>query len=111
MKSIELKDCENLIIKLKPGLSTTGKIDLILLCSGIEQDIASVELEDGDKEIDITNLVISGKENFIGIYGKLFPLPGKQRVQLDIKVYSNGEEKLTEVCNELYCKIMIKLKT
>ena len=109
IKSIDIKDSENLIIKVIPGLATTGKIDILYMAMDIEKDLATFNLEQGDYEVDITKNIIKGKDNFIGIYGKLFALPGKDKVEMTIKIYSNGEVVFSEPWTELYCKLMFKL--
>lgn len=110
-ETIKLKDGDNVVIALKPGLATTGTASINLYSMKIGQkEIEEVILEEGEREINLSNAGINNISNgFINGYGKLFPLPGKEEVLLNVEIIINDRVAASVKIEEKLFKFMIKI--
>ena len=108
--TIEIKQDSEVKLFLKPGLATTGEMDISFFHkeSG-EEEIENFNLEKGGVEINLSEKGIKTLNGFVFGFGKLFPLPGKEEILLNIEITIDNKSVLILKLEESLTKFMIRV--
>ena len=92
-REIKVETHDNIKLKIDSGYACSGEVSINLFntVTGEGIDVATVNLEDGERIVgftlteDVSSFIVSG-------YGKANPLPGKSETRVMITVIDNDQE-------------------